>query len=101
MVIDPMCTSECTPLRRTEATGDTFSKTTPNLPTNIVDFRGFDSSIIFILRGGTLMSIGNFPESLSRAMLVGTMLIGRLAVPQGCNTMAHATQVTPPTCLNK
>ena len=26
--------------------------TTPNLPTNIVDFRGFDSSTILILRGG-------------------------------------------------
>ena len=26
------------------------------------------------------MSIGDFPESLSRAMLVGTMLLGRLGV---------------------
>ena len=26
------------------------------------------------------MSIGKFPESLSRAMLVGTMLVGRLGV---------------------
>ena len=31
---------------------------TANLPTNIVDFRGFDSSITLILRGGILMSIG-------------------------------------------
>ena len=37
----------------------------PNLPTNIVDFRGFDSSIIVILRGGILRPIGDFPESLS------------------------------------
>ena len=32
-----------------------------------MDFRGFDSSIILILRGGILMSIGIFPESLSQA----------------------------------
>ena len=51
---------------------------TPNLPTNIVDFRGLDSSIMLIQRGGILMSIGNLPESLSRAMLVGTMLVGGL-----------------------
>ena len=53
---------------------------TPNLPTDIVGFRGFDSSIILILRGGILMSIGDFLESLSQAMLVGTMLVGRLGV---------------------
>ena len=52
----------------------------PNLPTNIVDFRGFFSSIILCLRGGVLMSTGDFPESLSRAMLVGTMLVGGLGV---------------------
>ena len=39
--------------------------------TNIVGFRGFDSSMILIQRGGILMSIGDFPESLSQAMLVG------------------------------
>ena len=53
---------------------------TPNLPTNIVDFRGFDSSTILILKGGTLRPIGDFPEVLTRAMLVGTMLVGRLGV---------------------
>ena len=53
---------------------------TPNLPTNIVDFRGFDSSQISSLRGGILMSIGNSPESLSPAMLVGVMLVGGLGV---------------------
>ena len=53
---------------------------TPNPPTNIVGFRGFDSSIILSLRGGILTPIGNFPESLSQAMLVGTMLVGRLGV---------------------
>ena len=53
---------------------------TPNLPTNIVDFRGLDSSIILISRGGILMSRGDSPESLSQAMSVGTMLVGRLGV---------------------
>ena len=53
---------------------------TPNLPTNIVDFGGFDSSIILFSRGGILMSIGDFPESLSQAMLVGVMLVGRLGL---------------------
>ena len=43
-----------------------------------MDFRGFDSSIILILRGGILTPIGDVPESLSQAMLVGTMLVGRL-----------------------
>ena len=53
---------------------------TANLPTNIADFRGFDSSIILLLMGGILRPIGNFPESLSQAMLVGTMLVGRSGV---------------------
>ena len=47
---------------------------TPNLPTNIMDFRGFDSSIILILRGGVPKPIGDLPESLSQAILVGIML---------------------------
>ena len=47
---------------------------TDNLRTQIMDFRGFDSSIILILRGGILMSIGNFPESLSQAILAGQIL---------------------------
>ena len=53
---------------------------TPNLPTNIVDLRGLDSSIILIERGGIPRPIGHFPESLSQAMLVGVMLVGRLGV---------------------
>ena len=36
--------------------------------------------MIFNLRGGILLSIGKLPESLSQAMLVGTMLVGRLDV---------------------
>ena len=57
----------------------TYLSDTPSLP-NMVDFRGFDSSIILIQRGGTPRLIGDFPESLSQAMLVGVMLIGRLDV---------------------
>ena len=50
---------------------------TANLRTDM-DFRGFDSSIILILRGGILMSNGDFLESLSQAILVGILLVGRL-----------------------
>ena len=53
---------------------------TPNLPTNIVDFRGFDSSIILILRGGFPRPIGYSQKNLSQAMLVGVILVGRLGV---------------------
>ena len=52
---------------------------TANLRNKILDFRGFDSSIIFILRGGILMfmSIGNFPESLGQQIFVGRILVVR------------------------
>ena len=53
---------------------------TANLRAQILDFRGFDSSRILILRGGIIMSIGNFLESLSQAILVGRFLVGRLGV---------------------
>ena len=53
---------------------------TANLRTKILDFREFDSSIILILRGGIPRPIGNFPESLSQAILVGIILVGRLGV---------------------
>ena len=52
----------------------------PNFSTNIMDFGGFDSSIILILRGEIMMSIGDSPESLSQAMLVGVMLVGGLGI---------------------
>ena len=52
-----------------------------NLCTKILDFRGFDSSMILILRGGLLMSIGNSLEILSQPILVGILLVGRLGVP--------------------
>ena len=41
-------------------------------------FRGFDSSIVLISRGGILMSMGNSPESLSQQILVGIILVERL-----------------------
>ena len=49
---------------------------TPSLPTNIVDFSGFDSSIILILRSGIPRPTGDSPESLSQAML-GIILVGK------------------------
>ena len=53
---------------------------TANIRTNIMDFRGFDSSRILKLRGGIPRAIGDFPESLSQAILVGIMLVGRFSV---------------------
>ena len=46
----------------------------------IVDFRGFDSSIMLTSRGGILRPVGDFAGSLSQAMLVGVMLVKRLGV---------------------
>ena len=45
-----------------------------------MDFRGFDASIILILRGGIPRPVGDFAESLSQAILAGMMLVGRLGV---------------------
>ena len=42
---------------------------------DIMDFRGFDSSIILIIRGGTLMSIGNYWGPKKRESQVTTGLI--------------------------
>ena len=55
-----------------------LSQPTANLRTNIMDFGGFASSIILILRGGIPRPLGDLPESLSQAILVGIMLVGRL-----------------------
>ena len=46
----------------------------------IMDFRGFALNLILILRGGTLMPIGIFPEIMSQGILVGIMLVWRLGV---------------------
>ena len=48
---------------------------TANPRTNIMDFRGFDSSIILILRGGIPRPMWDFPESLSQAILAGVKLV--------------------------
>ena len=64
--------------RRPSGQGD--QAVAANLRTKILDFGGFDSSIILISRGGILMSIGDFPESLSQRILAGRFLVGRLGV---------------------
>ena len=56
---------------------------TANPHTKILDFRGSYSSRILIVRGGILLSIRNFPESLSQAILAGRFLVGRLGVGGG------------------
>ena len=62
----------------------------PNFPTNIVDFRGFDSSLILIVRGGIPRPKGSFLESLSQAMLAGVMLVGRLGVARVCGSRSRS-----------
>ena len=60
--------------------GPCQSRATDNLRTKIMMSRGFDSSRIVSLRGGILMSTGNFLEMLSQLSLVGIILVGRLGV---------------------
>ena len=68
---------------------------TANHPTNITDSRVFDSSMILILRGGSLMSIGIIRESLSHAIFVGLMLVGRLGVECIVNTPNPPIRILP------
>ena len=58
----------------------TPTPTPANLCTTILDFRGFDSNIILILRGGILMSIGDFQQVLSQGVVAGIILVGRFGV---------------------
>ena len=53
---------------------------TANLPTQILHFRGFASNMVMILRGGIIMSMGDFPESSSQGILVWIISVGRLGV---------------------
>ena len=53
---------------------------TANLCTEIMDFRGFDSSMILILRAGIPRPIAKFPEILRQGIFVGVILVGRLGV---------------------
>ena len=48
---------------------------TANILTKILDFRGFDSSIILLLRGGIFMSIKTWFVLLSQGILVGIILV--------------------------
>ena len=73
---------------------------TPNLPTNIVDFRGFDSSRILNLRGEIPRPIGDSPESLSQAMSVGVMLVGRLGVPSRLQPLVSLSPPLSLSCLS-
>ena len=52
----------------------------------MMDFRGFDSSIILILRGGIPRPMGDFSENLTRTILVGVCNISRTIE----RTPAHA-----------
>ena len=58
----------------------TLGGATANLRTNIMDFRGFDSSVILLVKGGIPRRIGDFREVLSQVVLVGIMSVGRLGV---------------------
>ena len=58
-----------------------------DFPTNIVDFGGFDSSTILSLWGEIPRPIGDLPESLTQAMLVGVMLVGRLGISRGMHIL--------------
>ena len=71
---------------------------TANLRAMILDFRGFDSSRILNSRGGIVRSIGHFPDSLSQAVLVGIVLIGRLGVftPAGVEQPISTHNGRPP-----
>ena len=57
-----------------------YTCSTANLRTKILYFRGLDSSVILILKGGIFMSIGNSPERLSKQIYVGIVFVGRLGV---------------------
>ena len=68
----------CYPRHAARTEGLQIREQLPNLPTKIVDFKGFDSNIILMLRGGILKSIENFLEFVSQAILAGIILVGRL-----------------------
>ena len=63
-----------------------------NLRTKTLDFRGFDSSRILVLRGRILMSIGNLSDILRRQILAGIILVilaGRSGVWPRAKTGFH------------
>ena len=62
---------------KAEATAKAWSLITANFRTGIVDFRGFDSSVILILRGGILRPIG---DSRSFGRVSAETTLGDLSV---------------------
>ena len=70
-------------LRRVPHTRVLVTVATANLCSKIMDVGGFELSRILILRGGIPRPIGKFPESLSQAILVGIVLVGRLGLRRG------------------
>ena len=60
------------------------NETTPSPPTKSSGFIVFDSSRLLILKGGNShvrkSCIGSLPESLTRGLLVGNLLVGGLGV---------------------
>ena len=81
---------------------NTHPPSTANLQPKILDFRGFDSSRILTLRGGIPRPIGNFPESLSRAILVGIILaLTNLSGTSSERCEKDPDQETVKTCLEK
>ena len=77
---------------RQDETKRAADRATTNLRTNIMDFRGFDSSRVLISRGVIPRPIGDFVESVTQAMLVGVMLVGTLSV-----CLASTASLTVPT----
>ena len=55
-------------------------RTSASLRTKTLDPRGFDSGGILMLRGGTLMSVGNFTAILSQRILAGRFVVRRVGV---------------------
>ena len=61
-------------------------------PIKSLDFRGFDSSRLLILRCGNsydMKFIGGLPESLPQGPLIGKLLIGGLGVIKLCVIYIH------------
>ena len=74
-------TRVCSPLKgAVEVSINGKQRSTADLRTKILHFRGFDSSRILNLREGIPRSIGSFPEVLSQRILAGIILVGRLGV---------------------
>ena len=88
-------TAGCPHRPRGEGPRGSLDKDTANLRTKILDFRGSDSSRILILRGGILISIGNFPGNLSQAILVRRFLVGRVGVD--VRAVGDQERCVPPT----